>query len=116
MNSSGWIQFILYVGLLLAITKPFGLYLCQVLEVDGRTFLDPFFKPLERLTYKLTGVEAKQEHDWKQYTVAMLLFSLVGMVFTYAILRLQAVLPFQSLFNPQKLPALSEHLAFNTAA
>ena len=64
--------------------------------MDGKTFLDPVFKPLERLTYKLIGVDPKQEHDWKQYTIAMLLFSLVAMLFTYAILRLQAVLPFQS--------------------
>ena len=49
MNSSGWIQLILYVGILLAITKPLGLYLCKVLDVDGKTFLDPVFKPLERL-------------------------------------------------------------------
>ena len=116
MNSSGWIQLILYVAILLAITKPLGLYLCKVLDVDGKTFLDPVFKPLERLTYKLIGVDPKKEHDWKQYTIAMLLFSLVGMLFTYAILRLQAVLPFQSLFNPQKLGAVSEHLSFNTAA
>jgi len=116
MNSSGWIQFILYVGILLAITKPLGLYLCKVLDVDGRTFLDPVFKPLERLTYKLISVDAKKEQDWKEYTIAMLLFSLVGMLFTYAILRLQAVLPFQSFFNPQKLGPVSGHLAFNTAA
>ena len=116
MNTSGWIQLILYVGILLAITKPLGLYLCKVLDVDGKTFLDPVFKPLERLTYKLMRVDAKKEHDWKQYTMAMLLFSLAGMLFTYAILRLQAELPFQSLFNPQKLGAVSEHLSFNTAA
>jgi potassium-transporting ATPase potassium-binding subunit len=112
MNSSGWIQLILYVGALLAITKPLGLYLCKVLDSEGRTFLDPVFKPMERLTYKLTGVDPRKEQDWKGYAMAMLLFSLVSMVFTYAILRLQAVLP----LNPQKLPGLSEHLAFNTAA
>jgi len=116
MNSSGWIQLILYVGVLLAITKPLGLYLCQVLDVDKKTFLDPVFKPLERLTYKLIGVDSKKEHDWKGYAIAMLIFSLVSMLFTYVILRAQAVLPLQSLFNPQKLPAVSEHLAFNTAA
>src|ERR1043165_5891551 len=103
MNCSGWIQLILYVGILLAITRPLGLYLCKVLDVDGKTFLDPVFKPLERLTYKLTGVDATKEQDWKGYAIAMLLFSLVSMLFTYAILRLQAVLP----LNPQKLPALS---------
>ncbi|MEA3208618.1 MAG: potassium-transporting ATPase potassium-binding subunit [Chthoniobacter sp.] len=116
MNISGWIQLILYVGILLAITKPLGLYLCKVLDVDGKTFLDPVIKPLERLTYKLIGVDAKEEHDWKHYTIAMLLFSMVGMLFSYAILRLQAVLPFQSFFNPQKLSAVSDHLSFNTAA
>ena len=112
MNISDWLQFILYVGVLLAITKPLGLYLCQVLDAEGRTFLDPVFKPLERLTYKLAGVDPAKEQDWKGYTVAMLLFSLVSMLFTYAILRLQGVLP----LNPRHLPGLSEHLAFNTAA
>src|SRR5664279_887285 len=112
MNSSGWIQLILYVGILLAITKPLGLYLCRVLDADGKTFLDPVIKPLERLTYKLTRIDSKKEHDWKHYTLALLLFSLVTMLFSYAILRMQAVLP----LNPQKMAAVSEHLAFNTAA
>ncbi len=112
MNVSGWIQLILFTGILLAITKPLGLYLFRVLDADGKTFLDPVIKPLERLTYRLIGVDAKKEHDWKGYAIAMLIFSLVSMLFTYAILRLQAFLP----LNPQKMPALSEHLAFNTAA
>ncbi len=112
MNSSGWIQLILYVAILLAITKPLGLYLCQVLDVNGKTFLDPVFKPVERMIYKLIGVDPQKEHDWTGYATAMLLFSLVSMLFTYAILRLQGLLP----LNPQKMPALSEHLAFNTAA
>ena len=112
MNLSGWTQLILFVGLLLAITKPLGLYLCRVLEADGKTFLDPVLKPFERLTYRLTGVDPQQEHDWKRYATAMLLFSLVSMLFTYAILRLQALLP----LNPQGLPGLTGHLAFNTAA
>lgn len=112
MNSSGWIQLILFVGILLALTKPLGLYLCRVLDADGKTFLDPVLKPLERLTYRVTDVDATKEQDWKGYALAMLLFSLVSMLFTYLILRLQAVLP----LNPGKLPGLSEHLAFNTAA
>ncbi|MEI6277830.1 MAG: potassium-transporting ATPase subunit KdpA [Verrucomicrobiae bacterium] len=112
MNNSAWLQFIIYIVILLAITKPLGLYLCHVLDVDGKTFLDPVFKPLERLTYKLTGVDPTKEQDWKGYSVSMLLFSLVSMLFTYAILRLQGFLP----LNPQHLPALSEPLAFNTAA
>ena len=112
MNANGWIQFALYVAALLLITKPLGLYLTRVLDARGRTFLDPVFKPIERLTYKALRVDPEQEHDWKQYTIAMLLFSLVGMLFTYAILRLQNVLP----LNPQKMAAVSEHLSFNTAA
>ena len=66
---------------------------------------------LERLTYRVMGVDFHKEHDWKQYTFAMLLFSLVGCLFTYAILRLQQFLP----LNPQGLGALSPDLAFNTA-
>lgn len=116
MNISGWIQLILYVAVLVAITKPLGLYLCRVLDTEGKTFLDPVLKPLEKLTYKLTGVDPKKEHDWKQYTVAMLVFSLVTMLFTYVILRWQDLMPFQGLLNPQKMAGTTGHLAFNTAA
>jgi K+-transporting ATPase ATPase A chain len=111
MNTSGWLQLALYVVALAAITKPMGLYLTQVLDARGRTWFDPVLKPLERLTYRLMGVRAGQEHDWRQYTWAMLLFSLVSCVFTYVILRLQNILP----LNPQGLGALTPHLAFNTA-
>jgi potassium-transporting ATPase potassium-binding subunit len=111
MQASGWIQFSIYLAALALITKPMGLYLVRVLDANGRTWLDPVFHPLERVTYRLMGVDPAKEHDWKQYTLAMLLFSLVGCLFTYAILRLQHLLP----FNPQALPPLSEHLAFNTA-
>jgi K+-transporting ATPase ATPase A chain len=116
MNISGWIQLIFYVAVLVAITKPLGLYLCRVLDAEGKTFLDPVFQPLEKLTYKCIRVNPRQEQDWKQYTVALLLFSLVSMLFTYFILRFQDKLPLQSLFNPKNYPGLSEHLAFNTAA
>jgi potassium-transporting ATPase potassium-binding subunit len=112
MKILDWLQLTLFVAVLLAITKPLGIYLCQVLDVNGRTFLDPVIKPLERLTYALTGVDPRKEQGWRQYALAMLLFSAVSMLFTYAILRLQAVLP----LNPQSLPDLSEHLSFNTAA
>ena len=111
MQTSGWIQLALYVAALAAITKPMGLYLMRVLDANGRTWFDPVLKPLERITYRSMGVDSSKEHDWKQYTLAMLLFSLVSCLFTYAILRLQHLLP----LNPQGLGALSEHLAFNTA-
>ena len=96
---SGWIQFALYFVALALITKPMGLYLLQVLDANGRTWLDPVLRPLERVTYRVMGVIRSKEHDWKQYTFAMLLFSLVGCLFTYAILRLQNILP----LNPQGL-------------
>jgi K+-transporting ATPase ATPase A chain len=111
MQALGWIQFALYLVALALITKPLGLYLVRVLDANGRTWLDPVLRPLERVTYRLMGVDPNKEHDWKQYTLALLLFSLVGCLFTYAILRLQHLLP----LNPQGLGPLSEHLAFNTA-
>jgi potassium-transporting ATPase potassium-binding subunit len=117
MNASlGWIQLALYLGLLLLITKPLGLYLLQVLDAKGKTWLDPLWKPVERLTYRLCGIDAEKEQHWKQYTVSMLLFSLFTMLVTYGLLRLQALIPLQHLFNPQALPAISDHLAFDTAA
>ena len=111
MQTSGWLQFAVYVVALAVITKPMGLYLLRVLDVDGRTWLDPVLRPLERLTYRTMGINPKREHDWKQYTIAMLLFSLVGCLFTYAILRLQYFLP----LNPQGLAGVSPDLSFNTA-
>src|SRR4029077_4223341 len=87
------------------------LYLLQVLDANGRTWLDPVLRPLERLTYRVMGVDPNKEHDWKQYTLAMLLFSLVGCLFTYAILRLQNILP----LNPQGLAGVSPDCSFNTA-
>ena len=111
MEYSGWLQLIAFAIALAAITKPMGLYLMRVLDVSSKTWLDPVLKPLERLTYRLMGVDSSKEQDWKQYTAAMLLFSLVGCLFTYAILRLQHLLP----LNPQAFGPLSAHLAFNTA-
>jgi K+-transporting ATPase ATPase A chain len=111
MNTSGWLQLALFVVALTAITKPMGLYLMQVLDPKGKTWLDPVLRPLERLSYWVIGIRTDQEQNWRQYTWAMLLFSLVSCVFTYAILRLQNFLP----LNPQGLGALSPHLAFNTA-
>jgi K+-transporting ATPase ATPase A chain len=111
MQTSGWLQLALFVIALTAITKPMGLYLMHVLEANGKTWFDPVLRPLERLTYRAMGVDSQKEHDWKQYSLAMLIFSLVSCLFTYAILRLQHLLP----LNPQGLGALSPDLAFNTA-
>ena len=112
MNISGWIQLAFFIGVLLLITKPLGIFLFQVLDANGRTFLDPVIKPLERLTYRLCGIDPQKEQTWFYYTIAMLIFSTVTMVFSYAIMRLQNLLP----LNPQQLPAVPDALAFNTAA
>lgn len=111
MHTNDWIQLALFVGALALITKPMGIYLFRVLDPNGRTWLDPVLKPVERCTYALMGVKSDKEQNWKQYTFAMLMFSLVGCLFTYAILRLQYYLP----LNPQKFPGVPSDLAFNTA-
>ena len=111
MRSIDWLQLGLFVAALAIITKPMGLYLLRVLDANGRTWLDPLLKPLERLTYRVMGINPSQEQEWKAYTFAMLLFSLVSCLFTYAILRLQHLLP----LNPQGFGPVSPDLAFNTA-
>src|SRR5476651_737552 len=110
-NPNAWLQLALYVGALLLITKPLGLYLVAVLE-RGKTFLDPVVRPIERLTYRVCGIDPEKEQGWIGYTIALLAFSLVGLLFTYFILRFQDHLP----LNPQGLPGLAPGLAFNTAA
>jgi K+-transporting ATPase ATPase A chain len=107
----GWIQLTLYVLVLLLLTKPVGLYLSRVLDAEGKTLLDPALKPMERLLYRLLGVDPRKEQDWKEYTLSLLAFSLVGLLFTYAVLRLQDLLP----LNPQGFGAVRPDLAFNTA-
>jgi len=110
-DTFGWVQLTIYVGVLLLLTRPIGIYLFRVLDAEGKTFLDPFLGPLERCFYFFLRIDPKKEQDWKQYTLSMLAFSLVGLLFTYAILRLQHLLP----LNPQGLGPFSDHLAFNTA-
>jgi K+-transporting ATPase ATPase A chain len=112
METSGWIQLAIFLIALALITKPMGLYLVQVLDRNGRTWLDPVLRPVERTTYRLMRIGPTEEQNWKQYTFAMLALSLVGCVFTYAILRLQNLLP----LNPQGFAAVNPDLAFNTAA
>jgi hypothetical protein len=111
-NPNAWLQLVLYVGALLLITKPLGLYLVRVLDSQGSTFLDWIVKPFERVTYRVCGINPREEQGWIGYTVSMLAFSMIGMLWTYFILRFQDHLP----LNPQGLPGLAPHLAFNTAA
>jgi K+-transporting ATPase ATPase A chain len=111
-NPNAWFQFALYVGALLLITKPLGLYLVRVLDAEAATWLDRLVKPFERITYRICGIDPRQEQGWIAYTISLLAFSLVGMLLTYFILRFQDHLP----LNPQGLAGLAPHLAFNTAA
>ena len=106
-----WLQLGLYIIALVLFTKYVGTYLVRVLNPDGKTFLDRLLKPLEKLTYRLFGIDPQKEQNWMQFTVSMLVFSFVSLLFTYIILRIQQWLP----LNPQNLPNLSPHLAFNTA-
>jgi len=112
MHAGGWVQLIIFSILLFVLTKPMGLYLVQVLDVQGRTFLDPVLKPAERLIYRLAGIVPNREQDWFRYAVSVLVFSIVSMLLTYVILRLQGVLP----LNPQGFGAVSPDLSFNTTA
>ena len=111
MHLNDWLQLALFIGVLALITRPMGCYLTQVLDPHGKTWLDPLIRRFEKLTYRLMGVDVAKEHGWKAYTFAALVFSTVGLLFTYAILRLQHLLP----LNPQGFPASSPALAFNTA-
>ena len=111
MSANGWLQFAIYSILLLASIRPVGIYISRVIEGE-RTWLDPILRPCERAIYKLCRVDAGHEMNWRQYTWALLGFSGVTMVFTYAIERLQQHLP----WNPQHFGAVSPDLAWNTAA
>jgi len=111
MRAIDWLQLAVFTVAVALVTKPMGLYLVHVLDAEGKTWLDPILKPLERLTYGMMGVKPEEEQDWKQYTLAMLLFSLVSCLLTYAVLRLQNLLP----LNPQGFGSISPDLAFNTA-
>jgi K+-transporting ATPase ATPase A chain len=110
MTIQGWILILGFVGILLALTKPTGLWLFALYE-GRRTPLYAVLGPVERGFYKLAGIDPNQEQGWRRYALHMLLFNAMLMALTYAVLRLQGVLP----GNPQALPGLSEHLAFNTA-
>ena len=106
-----WTVLAAYAGILMVLTKPVGLYLLQVLDVRGKTFLDPVVRPVEAGLYRLLGLDPSKEQTWKEYAASLFIFSLMGLVMTYAILRLQHHLP----LNPQGFGPLSAHLAFNTA-
>lgn len=107
----GCLQLALYLGLLLLLTKPIGLYLIRILDSHGKTFLDPVIKPVESRLYCLCGINPDEEQPWHRYALSLGLFSLIGLLATYALLRLQHLLP----LNPQGFGPVSPDLAFNTA-
>ncbi len=111
MTASGWFQIGLFLLIILAITKPVGIYLTRVFSNEW-TILDWPLRPIERGIYRLTGVDSNHEMPWTEYAIAMLLFSGVSMALLYFIQRLQVWLP----WNPQHLASVGTDLAFNTAA
>jgi len=111
MTTNGWMQIIVFLALILAITKPLGVFMAKVFSRE-RTFLDPVLRPVEHLLYRVTGVDENHEMRWTEYAFAMLLFSGASLLLLYLIERVQQFLP----WNPQKFGAVAQALAFNTAA
>src|SRR5947209_1762743 len=108
---NGVLQVLIYLIIILLLTKPIGLYMTKVFAGE-RTWLSPVVAPTERLFYRLCGINPEEEQNWIGYVIAMLVFSVAGMLLLYLIERTQQWLP----LNPQGLPAVEPRLAFNTAA
>ena len=96
MTLNGWLQILVFFAIILALTKPLGVFMGHVFNRE-KTFLDPVLHPIERLIYRLTGVDEQREMRWTEYAVSMLLFSGVSMLVLYFLQRLQGMVP----FNPQ---------------
>ena len=120
MTLNGWLQILFFFAIIVVVTKPLGLFMAHVFNRE-KTFLDPGLRPIERLIYRLTGVNEEHEMRWTEYAVTMLLFSVVSMLVLYLIQRLQGYLP----LNPQQLPGVDSSAsstgafvgsAFNTAS
>ncbi len=110
MNPYNWFQLIFYFVVLFLLVKPLGLFMAHVYQGE-RTFLDPVFGPLERLIYRLGGVRADEEMNWKVYAIALMVFNVLGLLAVYALQRLQGFLP----LNPQGFSAVSPDSSWNTA-
>jgi K+-transporting ATPase ATPase A chain len=110
MTINGWLQIAFYFGVLTALVVPLGRYMARVFEGE-RTFMTPVLRPVEVALYRIAGVDEKREQNWITYTVAMLLFNAAGFALLFALLRLQAMLP----FNPAEMSAVPADLTFNTA-
>src|SRR3984957_16382530 len=110
MTAIGWVQILLFCVIVVALAAPLGAYMTRVFNGE-RTFLSPILRPIEIAIYKIAGVDERQEQHAVTYTVGMLLFHVGGLFIIYALMRLQAFLP----FNPAGQSAVSEDLSFNTA-
>ncbi|WP_213803694.1 potassium-transporting ATPase subunit KdpA [Granulicella sp. dw_53] len=110
MTANGWFQIAIFFALVLACATPLGIYMARVFERQ-HTFADRFFRPIERLLYRICGIDETHEMRWTEYSIVMLIFSLVTLLATYAIERLQHLLP----LNPQHLANVAPDLALNTA-
>jgi len=110
MTLNGWVQIALFCAVVIALTRPFGLYMTRVFTGE-RVFLSPLFRPIERGLYRLAGVDPKTEQHWVTYGAAMLIFSVAGFATLYALQRFQNLLP----YNPQNFDAVGPDLAFNTS-
>ena len=110
MTLNGWLQILLFCGVIIALVKPLGWYMTRVFTGE-RTLLSPILAPVERLLYRAAGTKESEDQHWTSYAAAMLFFNLAGFIFLYALLRLQGVLP----FNPAGMGAVGPELSFNTA-
>src|SRR5258708_7550042 len=113
MTINGWFQILLFFVAVLAATKPLGVFMAKVFSRE-HTWLDPTMRPVEKLIYKLTGVDEEHEMRWTEYSIAMLLFSVVSMLVLYLLMRVQHAFP--AAVNPQGFGNVAPDLAFNTAA
>jgi len=107
---NGWIQIVVFCAIVVALVQPLGWYMTRVFNGE-RTWLSPVLRPVEIMLYRVAGVDPTREQHWLTFTVAMLFFHVGGFVILYALMRLQAVLP----FNPADQTAVPADLSFNTA-
>jgi K+-transporting ATPase ATPase A chain len=115
MTVIGWIQILLYCAIIVAIVPYLGGYMTRVFNGE-RTFLTPVLRPVETMLYGAAGVDPRREQNWVMYVVGMLFFHVGGFLILYVLMRAQAMLPLQNLFNPAQQSAVAEDLSFNTAS
>src|SRR5689334_17899426 len=111
MSTASWVQFIVFIALIVVTAPPLGLYMAKVYGDDRKAPGDRVFLPVERAIYRFCRVDPESEQRWTTYTFAVLAFSVFSFLVVYAVQRLQAHLP----LNPTHVPAVVPHLSFNTA-